>query len=485
MKKVKVYMEEHRILSAVFSISLVIFILMSIVWIVKKIFAWTRNGINLLIGFIGEFAYSRECRRVIVDTYNVTQFKILNVLFFYVTLCLVYVIVLFVLKVIIIMLGECIEGCINKIDSLILGKKHQKSLKYTGITLWYIKCKADVLFFLDWIRRDILNARYMLGEEYTLIKWVRMFSLENVIVVLKNVLRFFFDLTPTHLILGGISIYTYFESNLIAAYNNLKEVMMQREITLTYCIDFFETLIILCLLIYIVFDVRHKASGYSNLRAKRFEELVQLEESLLNILCEIRYSLKKNIRWITEHKHSILSNGAYELSGKECHFRDTEIVFDDNNFGDIHFRNPMYIFSGLKDMEDEFQKLSELEEKLKKSSLNHSNIYLVDHKAMLTHVVHFWSPGIDDKDYMKMQFFCKSSMEKWYKNNFVEPTENINGEKRYYSKQDTITKILQESSMLDYEVSRAFELELYMKRYERKMIKRFKRINNFSRFNLN
>ena len=77
--------------------------------------------------------------------------------------------------------------------------------------------------------------------------------------------------------------------------------------------------------------------------------------------------------------------------------------------------------------------MSELEEEFKKSALSRSNIYWIDHQTMLTRVVHFWIPGIDDKEYKRMKFFCKSSMEKWYKNRFIKPVEMDNGEVRYYS----------------------------------------------------
>ena len=39
------------------------------------------------------------------------------------------------------------------------------------------------------------------------------------------------------------------------------------------------------------------------------------------------------------------------------------------------------------------------------------------------------------------------------------------------------------SKSLDDELVEAFELEMYLKRYEKKMLKRFKKIYNFSRFN--
>lgn len=110
---------------------------------------------------------------------------------------------------------------------------------------------------------------------------------------------------------------------------------------------------------------------------------------------------------------------------------------------------------------------------------------MIDHQAMLTKVVRFWIPGIDDKEYKRMEFFCKSSMEEWYKNRFIKPVENAGGEVSHYSETQVKNRILDASAMLDYELTRAFVLELYLKKYEKKMTKRLKRINKFSRFNFN
>ena len=40
------------------------------------------------------------------------------------------------------------------------------------------------------------------------------------------------------------------------------------------------------------------------------------------------------------------------------------------------------------------------------------------------------------------------------------------------------------AEMLDYELMNAFELEVHLKRYVKKMEKRFRKINTFSKFNL-
>lgn len=58
-------------------------------------------------------------------------------------------------------------------------------------------------------------------------------------------------------------------------------------------------------------------------------------------------------------------------------------------------------------------------------------------------------------------------------------------EKKYYTEEQANKVILDASNALDFELENAFELEVYLKRYEKKMIKRFKKINKFSRFNIN
>lgn len=486
MNKIKSFMQKHYIISILITLSLAVFILNVFVWIVKWFFALFGKGIKLLFKSLIEIVCTKEYWEQLIDMCNVTQIRLFNAVLFYLALCFLFVIALAILTIMMGLVIGCLEGCINRIDGIILGKRHQKSLKYQGITLWYIKCKADILYFLDWVRFDILKIRYSFGEDDTKIKWVRKLSLENIISMAKNVIKFFFSATTVHSILGLISLYVYYKKDILYVCESLVDTILQSGITPSQFLEMFEVLVVLCLLGYIIFDIKHKASGYSELRAERFKELVQMEEKLLNILGGICYSLEKNIDTIAERKCFILQSGASELSGKQCYIDKTKIEFEDKNkFGYWYSDDRMRQLSNLDDMKEEFQKLSELEEEFKKSALSRSNIYLIDHQTMLTRVVHFWIPGIDDNEYKRMEFFCKSSMEKWYKNRFIKPVENDNGETRYYSESQTTKEILDASAMLDYELMRAFRLELYLKKYERKMIKRFKRINKFSRFNLN
>lgn len=486
MNKIKLFIQKHYIISILVVSALAVFTLNVFLQIVKWFFKLLGNGVKWLFESLIEIVCTKEYWEQIIDMCNVTQIRIINAVFFYLVLCVLVVIAIMVITVIMVLVIEGLECCINRIDGIILGKKHQKSLEYQGITLWYIKCKADILYFLYWIRFDVLKVRYSFGENDTKIKWVRRLSVENIITMTKNVIKFFFDVTIVHFILGLISLYIYLKKDILLVGERLVDTILQSEVTPSQFLEMFEIFTVLCLLGYVIFDIRHKANGYSELRAERFKELVQMEEKLLDILGGISYSLKKNIDIIAERKCFILQSGASELSGKRCYIDKRNIEFvDKNKYGYWYPDDMMRQLSNLDDMKEEFQKLSELEEEFKKSALSRSNIYLIDHQTMLTKVVHFWIPGIDDKEYKRMEYFCKSSMEEWYKNRFIKPVENAGGEVSYYSESQVKNQIFDASAMLDYELTRAFWLELYLKKYERKMIKRLKWINKFSRFNFN
>ena len=97
----------------------------------------------------------------------------------------------------------------------------------------------------------------------------------------------------------------------------------------------------------------------------------------------------------------------------------------------------------------------------------------------------FWRLGSSNIEYTKMKCFCKTSMKEWYKNWFVAPIEMKNDKEKYFSEEKTKDTILGASAILDYELMGAFLLQLYIKKYINKLNRRFKKINNFTKFKLN
>lgn len=110
--------------------------------------------------------------------------------------------------------------------------------------------------------------------------------------------------------------------------------------------------------------------------------------------------------------------------------------------------------------------------------------HMTDSETMLFKMVHFWIPGFSKGVESEMEYLCKSSIEKWYKDKFIAAKTNQDGERVVYSKEQIINKILEASAFLDYELMSAFLLELYLKKYQYKMAKRFKKIQRESQYNL-
>ena len=470
----------------VFIFGVMFYILSRILCIIRMFWIWSVDKLRGLFQFIIKHILTKECWEEFIEVCSITHNRVINMVVFYMVLCLLFTIMSLLFRIIVLLVVACFKRCINGMDILILGKRNQKSLAYRGITLWYVKFKADIEYFLYWISIEIIGNVDHYSTNNTKIHWIRMFSLENMVIVIKKFVTYFLNVSFLRLSLGAVSIYTYYENDILSMVKRLYSQMLDKNITLNQLLDIFETGVIIFLLCYIAFDMRHKANGYSELRSERFKELIQMEEKLLNIIGGILYSLEHNIDVISRYKCCILVEGASLLSGKQCYIEGGRIVYNENKYIGFQGNNDIYQLSELDDMKEEFQKLAGLEKEFKESALCWTNINLIDHSTMLTRVSQLWIPGIDDnKEYMKMQFFCKSSMKKWYTNRFVKAINSYNGERQNYSESQTTEIIFKVSQMLDYELVRAFGLELYLKRYRRRMTKRFERINNFARFNLN
>ena len=164
----------------------------------------------------------------------------------------------------------------------------------------------------------------------------------------------------------------------------------------------------------------------------------------------------------------ILQDGAEKLTGKKCYICDGNISYlDEKDRDNRNFKDSCSRLENLVEMKKEFNKLKEINKEFKKSSLS---------------IKIFFFPGQENFEYNKTQLFCKSSREKWFEKHFIEPI-TVGDKKIYYTERKANQVIKDVSKSLDDELVEAFELEMYLKRYEKKMLKRFKKIYNFSRFN--
>ena len=357
-----------------------------------------------------------------------------------------------------------IEQVLKLLQRVLFGEKHEKSLQYSTFQVWFLKVEADVNEVIFWIKYKVCGITYSEGTKSSMLKKAKLFTLETMVNFLKKIFK---------KIYGGLGIHILFAVYAICIYylNWIQDIFKRFSGFLTTYT-------------YIILDIRHKASGYLEIRMERFKELFQLEERLLYVLKKINNALEKNLNLIVDKKQYILQDGAENLTGEICRINGSNILYENKeSMHNFFYRDRYSQLQDFEEMNEEFNELKEINEEFMKSSLSRLNIFWIDHNAMLTKFHDLYLPGQQNFEYKKMKLFCKSSMKKWFKNHFIEQTKCDN-EGIYYSEEEAKQVVLGASEMLDYELMNAFELEVHLKRYVKKMEKRFRKINTFSKFNL-
>lgn len=481
MNKLVGFFKRHCVVSVLLVGMLALLIMKIIIYLFKKIIVFVIGKANAIIYYFASQQFANQ----LMESSNITDYTWINAVISYLELCVLFIVIWFVMAVIMAILVTIVENVGEVLKKRILGKNHDRSLRYNVFQVWFLKVSADVNILLFWIRFYICGVRTSRETEFSMVKKAKVFTLESIICFIKNCLRFFFDCSIVHLVFAVYVVYIYYFQLIKDCFISFCDFLKTNVFSVSGAIDVFELISIIFLLGYIFLDVRHKATGYLEIRMERFKELFQMEEKLLNILRNINYALETNIDVIVDRKPYILQAGAMHLTGKECHIYDGKIEYEDKKYwNNCHQDDTYFQLRNLVEMNEEFDSLSELDEEFKKSSLSYSNIYLIAHESMLTKLIHFYFPGRENFEYKKMQLFCKSSMEKWFERRFIKPI--IHGdEEKYFTEDQANNVILDASSELDFELMHALELEVYLKRYEKKMIKRFKKINKFSKFNIN
>ncbi len=481
MSKILEFLKKHCVISVALIGVVALLIMKFIIYLFKKIIVFVVRKANTLIYYFASQQFTNQ----LMKFSNITEHAWMNAVISYLELCIIFIGIWIVIAVIMAILITVAEKIEDWLKNLILGKSHERSLRYNTFQVWFLKISADVNIFMFWIKFNICGVRISGETDFSMVKKAKIFTMESIICFIKKCLRFFFDCSILHLIFAVYVVYIYYFQRIQDYFISFSESLKTNAFSVSDAIDFFELISIIFLLGYIFLDVKHKATGYSEIRMERFKELFQMEEKLLNILRNINYALETNIDVIVDRKPYILQDGAKELTGKGCYIYDGKIEYEDKKYWNNFGQNDTYFqLENLIEMKDEFDNLRKLNEEFKKSTLSYSNIYLIDHETMLTKLIHFYFPGQENFEYKKMQLFCKSSMEKWFERCFIKSII-YEDKKKYYTEEQANKIILDASNTLDFELERAFKLEVYLKRYEKRMIKRFKKINKFSRFNIN
>ncbi len=429
----------------------------------------------------------KEFVEMIIGKICIFDLQVFNVLVLYFSLCISLSVAMVVIRVVIRLCSSGIKGILVKLGEGILKRDESQRFTYSKTRLFAIKLMTDTEFYWEEINNHIFKTYKVVTvsiEKSMLEKMLRC-SMEHIIGFIKRVFRYFFHFSLSRIVFLALGVYWVYTETIRETLEKWISVIPWGDVDIGTVLDFGELVSLLCIVIYIMLDMRHKAKGYSELRQERFKELVKLEEKLLLALDEMRYSLYRNVSYLSENKYSILQRAASELSGKDCYISDGKFEFREkrqsNGFNEIG------VFNKCDDLENVIQHLSELDEEYKISSLNGSNIYFVDHNAMLKDVYEFWRPKEEGGEYTKeankRMALSKSIMEKWYENEIIK-RRMIGDELIYLSESQTKESIIEASEHLDYILKRALVFDMKLKKYVRKLGKRLWKIHNYSRFRL-
>ena len=411
--------------------------------------------------------------------------NVLNVVFLYMTLCLLLSVIIFVIKMVIALCLLIGQKLLVRLGCMIIERNGDQYI-YNKTRLSAIKLIADAKLYYEWIKDKALKMYMYVGlsiEGSTLDKVLHS-SLERMVYICRRVFGYFFRFSGSRIMFFLLSLYMLYKDTVTEIIMLVKNAIPWDEIDIETVLDFGELVSLLCIVLYILLDMRHKANGYSELRQERFKDLVKLEEKLLVALETMGFCLYKNIGLLSEAKYRILQRATVELSGRDCCFIDGNFEFKDNKkITDDYLK----LFDEYDDLTSVFECISELDEEYKKSSLRGSNIYLTDDDAVLKEVFMFWEPKDEGGDYTKgyreRVSLSRGTMEKWFKNDFVDKAHV--GEKVFYlSENETIHCIRKASKELDGMLETAFEFDMYLKKYSEKIRKRLWKIHKFSRFRL-
>ena len=448
MNKLEGFLNKHCVASVTLVVVFALLIMRLIIYLFKRIIVFVIGKAKAMIYYFASQQFANQ----LMEFSNLTDYKWMNAVISYLELCILFVTIWIVIAMIMAILVTVVEKIWDLLRNLILGKSHERSLRYNTFQVWFLKVSADVNIIIFWIKFNICGVRSYGETDISIVKKDKVFTMERIICFMKKYLRFFFDCSIVHLVFAVYVVYIYYFQLIQDCFVNFCGFFKTNAFSVSDALDFFELISIIFLLGYIFLDVRHKATGYSEIRTERFKELFQMEEKLLIILRNINYELETNIDVIVDRKPYILQAGAKNLTGKDCYIYDGKIEYEDKKYWNSFHKDDRYFqLRNLTEMNKEFDSLSELNKEFKKSSLSYSNLYLIDHETMLTKLIHFYFPGRENFEYKKMQLFCKSSMEKWFERRFIKPI--IYGDKKkYYTEEQANEVILDASDSLDFDL---------------------------------
>lgn len=396
-----------------------------------------------------------------------------NVILCYISLCILLEMFIFFVALIMVLISIILDKIMKMLKDKVLGKNHEKSINYTFLRVWFIKFYADIDLLSEWIKFNLGKVKIGESSKKSMIKIVDYFTLENIIQKVLSIVKFFFRFSVKHVIVACVAIYVLYGAEIV---NTLIKINIIPIINTFSKMDFNKFNNVLILILFAIHS-KQKVDVHLEIRKERLKHLYGMEEKLIYILMDVNYELEKNIEVFINQKHNILIFGAENISKKDCRIENGNVEFKER----LKISNTVFdIFNFFEKMDNEFDRLLKLDEDLKESGLNYTNIFMVDREVMINKLTYFYVSGQTNFDYIKTKLLCRESMEKWYRNFFIKSNQNKN-----YNENEVFKIVCNASKELDLKLKDALQMQVYLKIYQHQLMRRFEKLYNISKLDIN
>ena len=205
MNKLVEFLKKHCVISVALIGVVALLMMKFIMYLFKEIIVFVVGKANSLIYYF----VSQQFANQLMEFSNITECTWMNAVISYLELCIIFVVIWIVLAVIMAILVTAVEKIMDLLQSLILGKSHERSLRYNIFQVWFLKVSADVNILIFRIKFNICDARVSGETDISMVKKAKIFTMESIICFMKSCLIFFFDCSIVHLVFAVYVVYIY------------------------------------------------------------------------------------------------------------------------------------------------------------------------------------------------------------------------------------------------------------------------------------
>ncbi len=155
MNKLVGFLKKHCVVSVALVGVSVLLIMKLIIYLFNKIMVFVMGKANAMIYYFESQQFANQ----LMEFSNITDYTWMNAVIRYLELCIRFVAIWIVIAVIMAILVTVVEKICDLLEKLILGKSHERSLRYNTFQVWFIKVSADVNILLFWIKFIICGVR--------------------------------------------------------------------------------------------------------------------------------------------------------------------------------------------------------------------------------------------------------------------------------------------------------------------------------------